>query len=138
MKLDRTTIIAIAAAVGLAVVGWYFVVYAPRAAQDVAAVAKADNTIKDAVPDIGKSSMKEVEKYYEKHIEIRDRVAAGQMAIATAEGADTPVPPAVAAAGLRALCMHEVYRVHPRCAEMQRLRPERDVGQDAGRRPSGN
>lgn len=97
------------------------------------AVLKAETTVAAAAPVVAGEAMKQVEKYSETRIEIRDRVVASNAAIQQAEGASVTIPSGVADAGIRALCMSALYSSHPRCAPVLDLHPEGLVDGDTGR-----
>lgn len=118
----------------LAGLWWAFI--RPGQVQDQAAVTKAGATVAAAAPEIARETLKEVERFNETRIEIRDRVVAGNAGIAAAPGAEAQIPAAVHDAGLRALCMHAVYRDDPGCAALLGLRAGAAGGSDTGRAPA--
>lgn len=48
----------------------------------------------------------------------QDKVRSGNEGIDSAKGANDKVSPDVDAAGIRALCMHDIYRNTPRCRKL--------------------
>ncbi len=123
-------------AVGIAVALWWAFIR-PGQVRDRAAETKAEATIAAAAPAIARETLKEVERFNETRIEIRDRVVAGNAAIGAAAGASVAIPADVDAAGRRALCLHALYRDDPACTAVPELRARPAVGDDAGRKPAG-
>jgi len=132
----RFWLLVAAAAVGVAVALWWAFIR-PGQIADQAAETMANATIAAAAPTIARETLKEVERFNETRIEIRDRVVAGNQAIASAHGAGAAIPDPVHRAGLAALCMHPVYRDDPGCAAVPELRAGPVVDKDTGRRPAG-
>lgn len=122
--LAACSVIAIGAAIW-----WVFI--RPGQVQDQAAVTKADGTVAAAAPAIARETLKEVERYHDRTIEIRERTAAGNAGIAAAEGAGARIPGDVDRAGRAALCVHALYRELPACAELLGLRAGRAGEADA-------
>jgi hypothetical protein len=122
--------------VAVAALAW-FVLIRPGQLRDQAAETKADSTVASAAPAIARETLKEVERFNETRIEIRDRVVAGNASIGAAAGASVAIPADVDAAGRRALCMHPLYRDDPGCPAVSELRAGAAVGEDAGRKPAG-
>lgn len=120
-------VLAAAAAFGL---WWAFI--RPGQVQDKAAVTQATATVAAAAPEIARETLKEVERTYEKRVEIERRTAAGNAEIAAAAGASVRIPADVDAAGRRALCLHAVYRDDPACAALLGLRAGPVGEADAG------
>jgi hypothetical protein len=113
---------------------WAFI--RPGQVQDAAAVTKAEGTVAAAAPEIARETLKEVERTYEKRVEIERRTAAGNAGIAAAGGAGARIPADVDAAGRRALCLHAEYRDDPGCAALPGLRAGGDLGTGAGGTPA--
>lgn len=127
----------VALVIGLLVLaGLWWAFIRPGQVQDQAAVTKADATVAAAAPEIARETFKEVERFNETRVEIRDRVVAGNAAIAAAPGAQAEIPAAVHDAGIGALCMHSLYRDDPRCTELLGLRAGAAGGSDPGRTPA--
>ena len=114
---------------------WAFI--RPGQVQDAAAVTKAEGTVAAAAPEIARESLKEVERFHEKTIEIRERTAAGNAAIGAAAGAGVAIPADVDAAGRAALCLHAVYRELPACTGLLELRAEQPGAADTRSAPAG-
>lgn len=135
----KPALLAALALLALLLIGlgiWWFLLR-PGRQQDKAAGAQAEATIAAAAPRIARDTLKEVDRYHEKTTEIRTITAAGNAAIAAADGAAHPMAPAVAAAGRAALCMHKIYRAHPGCAGLLELRAPQPDSADVGRAASG-
>ena len=113
----------------LAVAFWWAFVR-PQQMRDRAAAAKAAQTLAASAPAIARDTLKEVERFHERTIEIREQVAGGNAGIAAAAGASASIPADVAAAGRAAVCMHAIYRDDPGCADVQRLRSGEPVAAD--------
>jgi hypothetical protein len=116
------------------VLWWAFI--RPGQVQDAAAVTAAQATVAAAAPEIARETLREVERTYEKRVEIERRTATGNAAIAAAPGAAVRVPADVDAAGRAALCLHALYRDDPGCAALPGLRAGRDMGAGAGGAPA--
>ncbi len=114
---------------------WAFI--RPGQVQDAAAVTQADATVAAAAPAIARETLKEVERYHDRTIEIRDRTVAGNAGIAAADGAAARIPADVDRAGRAALCLHALYRELPACTGLLELRAGRAGEADAGRAAAG-
>lgn len=122
--------------VGVLITLWWALIR-PGQVQDQAAKARAAGTVAAAAPAIARHTLKEVERFNETRIEIRDRVVAGNAAIGAAAGASVAIPADVDAAGRRALCLHPLYRDDSGCAAVPELRAGAALGENTGRPPAG-
>ena len=119
-RLSRLWRIVAAVLVGLAVLllligAWRLLTAGPRTE---AVRARAEGTLAAGATKAAGAALETTERVHGDEQAIERRLDAGNSDIAAAEGGEQALPPAVAAAALRSLCLHAAYRDDPRCAAM--------------------
>jgi hypothetical protein len=102
----------------LAVILVWLVVVRPGQARKEQKIAEAQSAASETAAATGQATARINERSFENEGRIKDLTARGSEQVREAQGADTPIPPAVAAAGRAAICLHDDYADTAACTAL--------------------